>query len=298
MPMSPLDLSLEEVCERALRLPCAPTLLPRLLGVLGRAESSIEDMEEVIRLDPALGGAVLRLANSAHFADAGAGVDSLHEAVLRLGQKEIYRLAALSIASRWAAYEDFGYEWNPGDFCRVSLVTAVAAEVLAERSRRVSPEVAYTAGLVQGLGKLALAYSCSRAFPAIRRRQRALGCTWLEAEADVLGFSHAMVSAGLLRRWRFPEAFAVVAAHNPPTKAIPAEHLPLAVHVHAANYLAASFGVGQGEEGLLMGLNPELLLEWSFTPEFLEAALPEVFSRATRLMRDRLHEKRALDAGW
>ncbi|HEY0947094.1 MAG TPA: HDOD domain-containing protein [Opitutaceae bacterium] len=280
--------TLAQVCEKALRLPCAPSLLPRLIDVLARPDSDIDDLEALIRIDPVLVGAVLRLANSAFFGGGSAPVETLSEAVLRLGQREIYRLTALSVAGRWTTYEVNGYRWEPGDFCRASLVTAVAAELLAERSGRVDPQAAYSAGMVHALGKLAVAYGCAEQFGAIRAHQQEFGCTWLEAETAVLGYNHALVSAELLKSWRFPDAFVAVAAHNPPTAVMPAEHLPLAVHVHAANYLAATFGAGQGEEGLLIALNSELLTAWGFTPEVLEAALPDVFDRATRLLHEKL----------
>ncbi|AHF92934.1 histidine kinase [Opitutaceae bacterium TAV5] len=284
--------SLDDVCERALQLPSAPTLLPRLLDALEQADTTIDEMEAVIRVDPVLAGSVLRLANSAHFAASDMRVESLHEAVLRLGQKEIYRLAALSVAGCWAMYETGGYGWEPGDFCRATLVTAVAAEVLAGRSGWVKPEVAYAAGLVQGLGKLALAWSCGGEFPAIRRYRKKHDCLWPEAETAVLGYNHATVTAGLLRRWRFPEMFVAAAENNPPEASMDARYLPLAVHLHAANYLAASFGAGQGEDAFLVRLNAPLLEEWGFTAGVLEAALPEVFGRATRLLRDKLYTGR------
>ncbi len=92
--------TLSDVCEKALRLPCSPALLPRLIQVLGKEDSTAEDFEAIIRLDTALASSTLRLANSA-FMSGGRTVDDLNSAILRLGQKEIYRLAALSLTSRW-----------------------------------------------------------------------------------------------------------------------------------------------------------------------------------------------------
>ena len=109
--------TLEQVCAKALRLPCSPLLLPRLISVLAKEDSTAEELESIIRIDPALASSTLRLANSAYFASASA-VDSLSEAIFRLGQRETYRLAALSLAGRWMSVEVDGYRWEPGDFCR------------------------------------------------------------------------------------------------------------------------------------------------------------------------------------
>jgi putative nucleotidyltransferase with HDIG domain len=277
-----------DVCEKALRLPCSPALLPRLISVLENEDASIDDLQEVIQIDPALASSTLRLANSAYFAAGSSNVENLGEALMRLGQKEVYRLAALSLASRWMTQKVEGYRWEAGDFCRLSLVTAVAAEYLAEETGRVDPKTAYTAGLVHEIGKLAVAHACGEQFPAVRSEQSGTGCTWLEAEKKILGFNHAEVGAELLRRWKFPPSLIAVGVHNPPKAGDPVDVLPLLVHVHAAKFLAVTIGAGVAEDGFLFQLNSELLVEWGFTPEMLEAAIPEILERAGKLLRENL----------
>jgi HD-like signal output (HDOD) protein len=277
-----------DVCEKALRLPCSPALLPRLIGVLENEDASISDLQEVIQIDPALASSTLRLANSAYFAAGTSQVENLGEALMRLGQREVYRLAALSLASRWMTQKAEGYRWEAGDFCRLSLVTAVAAEFLAEESGRVDPKTAYTAGLVHEIGKLAVAHACAEQFPAVRAEQSASGCTWLQAEKKILGFDHAEIGAELLRRWKFTPALVAVGVHNPPKASDPEDVLPLLVHVHAAKFIAVSIGAGVAEDGFLFELNAALLVEWGFTPEVLEHAIPEIIERASKLLRENL----------
>jgi HD-like signal output (HDOD) protein len=215
-------------------------------------------------------------------------VDNLEEAIQRLGQREIYRLAALALTGRWMNMPVDGFGWEASDFCRFSLVTAVAAEYLAEQSGTVEPQTAYTAGLVHEVGKLALAYSCAPYFGEIRQRQREKGISWLAAERAVLGFTHAEVGATLLRGWNFPDMLVAVTRYNPPAPDVPATALPLVMNVHAAKFLAATMGPGAGLDSFLFELNTPLLAEWGFTPELLEAALPEVFDRASRIMQEKL----------
>lgn len=280
--------SLSAVCQRALALPAAPILMPRIMKVLSHEDSSVFEFEAVVKLDTALAASTLRLANSAYFASGHSKVDNLEEAIQRLGQREIYRLAALALAGRWMNTPVDGGHWEASDFCRFSLVTAVAAEYLAEQTGRVDPQTAYTAGLVHEVGKLAVAYSCSAHFGAIRHHLRETGCSWLMAEQAVLGYTYAEVGATLLKKWNFPDALVMVAQHNPPTPSVPAAALPLVMHVHAAKFLAATMGPGAGEDGFLFELNAPLLAEWGFTPAVLEAALPEVFDRASRIMQEKL----------
>lgn len=280
--------TLNDVCDKAVRLPCSPALLPRLIGVLEKEDAPIEELAQVIQIDPVLAGSTLRLANSAYFAGAGREVETLNEALLRLGQREVYRLAALSLTSRWMNQKVEGYSWEPGDFCRISLMTAVASEYLAEQTGRIDPRLAYTAGLVQELGKLALAHACSEHFGAIRSYQQAHRANWLDAERAVLGFSHADAGAELLRRWKFPASLVAVGTYNPPKASDPADFLPLLVHVHAAKYLSTTIGLGVAEDGFLFELNSALLVEWGFTQEVLEQAIPVILERASKLLHDKL----------
>jgi len=278
--------TLEQVCERALRLPCSPALLPRLISALQSPDTSADDIAAIITVDPGLASSTLRLANSAFFA-AGTPVESVAEAVMRLGQHELYRLAALALVSRWETGVGHG---EAGDFCRHALCTAIAAEVLAGMSERVSPQTAYTAGLVCDVGKLAVAHACEGFHPAIRAYCASHGGTWTEAETAVLGYHHVQVGARLLRAWNFPPVLIAVAEHYLSPSHAPAEALPLIAHLHAAKYVATSFGPGVGEDGFLYSLNESFLLEWGFTPELLQETMPIVHERASARLKDKLSQ--------
>lgn len=280
--------TIEEVCRRALTLPCSPALLPRLIELLQRPDTDIEDLARLIQLDTVLASATVRMANSVYFS-GGTGAETVAEAVMRLGARELYRLAALSLASRWMSIEADGYRWEPGDFCRASLVKAVAAEALAQHTGKVDPALAYTCGLVHEIGKLAVAFSCADAFNSVRARCAADGSTWLEAEKTVLGFNHAEVSTRLLREWNFPAACVAMAQLNPPSVEMAAEHRPLAAHIHAAGHLAASFGAGQGEDAFLYVLDDALLAIEGIDAGLLDALLPSVLERAGQLLRGQLN---------
>ncbi len=281
--------TLSDVCERALRLPCSPVLLPRLIQVLQKEDAPAGDLEAVIRMDPSLAGATLRLANSAFFGGgSGSQVDTLGEAIMRLGHKEIYRLAALSLAGRWLNQPVQGFRMEPGDLARRSLVTALAAEYLAEKTQRVDPRMAYTAGLIQEIGKLAVAYACAEFFPAIRGHCEDRLSTWQQAERAVLGYDHAEVGTALVRRWQFPPTLVGVVMYQPPTAEAPGDLLPLLVTVHAAKFVAATIGAGVGEDGFLFQCNGPLLEEWGFNAGMLESVLPAVLDRASRLLQTKL----------
>lgn len=276
--------TLEEVCERALRLPCSPALLPRLIQVLMSPDSSADDIADIIKVDSSLAASTLRLANSAFFT-SNTKAETVSDAVIRLGQRELYRLAALALVGRWEAVSDRG---EPGDFCRHALCTALAAEVLAETSERVDPQTAYTAGLVCDLGKLAVAHACAQFFPAIRTHCATRGGTWSHAEREVLGYTHAEVGARLLRAWSFPDLLVCAAEFCERPADAPEEAQPILAHLHAGKYVATSFGPGVSEDGFLFELNTQFLEEWGFTSELLQETLAIVHDRAKTRLQDKL----------
>jgi HD-like signal output (HDOD) protein len=279
--------TLEEVCARAVCLPCAPTLLPRLVTALKSETGTAQEIESIVKLDTALAAATLRLANSAFY--SGVALDTVGDAIIRLGEREIYRLAALALVSRWDGGQMRVLRWEPGDFSRRALCTALGAEALAEATGRLEPESAYTAGLVCGLGKLALAHSCAEYYGEIRAYcADASGRTWEDAEKAILGYSHAEAGAQLLRTWRFPEVFAMAVEFQARPDDAPGEARMLLGHLIAARYLAASLGPGIGEDAYRVAIHGDFLENLGFTPAILETALPIVLERATARLGDRL----------
>ncbi len=280
--------TIEEVCAEALKLPCSPSVLPRLSKALQSESSSTDEISKIIQIDPALASSTIRLANSAFFGGAGRAVESVEQAILRLGAKEIYRLAALSLVGRWPTTNNTGTQAEPGDFCRNALCCAIASEVLAEITEKVDPQLAYTAGLVYEMGKLAVAHACSKFYPLIRASQKQRGCTWEQAEKEILGYEHAEVGTRLLRAWHFPELIIAAAEYQHHPAKAPEPALALLAHLHAGRYIATSMGPGISEDGFLFQVDGDLLTDWNFTSAILEEAMLVAFERASKRLGESL----------
>ena len=282
--MSTTVVPLPQLVEKARCLPCAPWLLPKLMEQLAAPDTTADQIEALIKLDSGLATETLRLANSAYFSGA-MPCDSFTDAIVRLGFREMYRLATTKIASRWLNNPTQGYGWEPGDLYRHSLTVAVGADLLAKKLGQVSPEIAYTAGLLHDVGKLALAYVCSASFEEIRQFQAERKCPWREAESALLGYDHTEVAGALLRAWSFPANLIEVVSFYPRPRLASAEHRALVTCVHAAKHLALCLGTGVGEDGFTTELDESILAEQGIGPELLESLLPAVLAGSQKLLQ-------------
>lgn len=275
--------SLSEVVKRAGTLPSAPWLLPKLMEQLADADSAADQVEALIKMDSGLASGTLRLANSAYFNNA-MPCDSLSDAIVRLGFREIYRLATTKIANAWLSNQLDGYGWEPGDLYRHSLTVAVAADQLAKQTGNVEPEIAYTAGLLHDVGKLALAFVCGDQFEQVRRYQAQQQGPWRLAEREVLGYDHTDVAGELLAGWDFPQSLIEVVRFYPRPRASAEEYRSLVTHIHAAKHLALCLGTGVGEDGFQAELDENALRAEGITPAMTESVLPAVVELSSKLL--------------
>ncbi|MDE1171532.1 MAG: HDOD domain-containing protein [Verrucomicrobium sp.] len=277
-------LPISMVCELARTLPCAPALLPKLIALLSDPEkANAKEMESLIMRDPGLATSVLRFANSAFFSRTFP-CETVGDAVMRIGFRQVYRIAASSIAGRWLINQPQGYGWEPGDLYKHSLCVGVSVEHLAKKTKQVPEELAYTSGLLHDVGKLALAHACADHFESIRSYQEIKQVSWRQAEHTILGYDHTEIGGVLMEEWGYPASLVQVARFYPrPSLATPDQRL-LVGHVHAAKHLATLLGYGVGEDGFHTELDEAVLKECGITEELLEELLPSVVKDAEKLI--------------
>lgn len=104
------------------------TSLLRLLMEVNKRETSVERLEKIIEADVAISYKLLRYINSAFFYLLNQ-VDSIRQAIVYLGEREIRRFVTLVIVSELAADK-------PTELVRLSVIRARWCELLAEHSQR------------------------------------------------------------------------------------------------------------------------------------------------------------------
>lgn len=282
-------ISLEEVCERAVELPCSPGLLPKAVELLQSPDAQLEDLEKLIQMDTGLSAAVLKYANSPAFS-SGRTFDSISEAVLRLGFREIYRIVVAVLGGKWASADAnvHAFDWSPGDFCRHSFTVAVAARHLSFAVDPEMADIAYTAGLFHDVGKLALGFFATEELQRVRSYQAEYECIWSEAELAILGYTHLQVSEQLMRQWSFPPNLLDVALHYEFPEKAQLQFRNLVSYIHLAKQIAVQTGIGGGEDAFWLNASAEVAEQMGISEAAMRDVIPALIADLRRLLGGRL----------
>ena len=206
-------------------------------------------MAQILSADQSLSARVLRLANSA-FYGLSRKVNDLQEAVVILGMRNIKNLALVAGTYPWMNRPLPGYCLGPRAMWTHAFGTAVGAQQVAKISGKVKEDVAFTAGLLHDIGKVAVSIWLENKVVAILNYAHREGLSFDEAERKILGYDHTQVGEHLAAAWNLPEDLvAAVRWHHSPDEA--PGNPPLVDCVHLGNYLTMTMGYGLGGDGLL-----------------------------------------------
>jgi len=216
------------------------------------ATTSAHQISEVIRLDPALTGKILKISNSALYAGTQRIV-SLQQAIARLGFPEIRKIS-LSIAiinsfkNTFIDYEQFWLH---------SITTAYIATFLASKSKQKMPsEELFSCALLHDVGVLILDQYFGGLYKKVFDIAVKKKFDLQIVEQKILGITHAEVGAILLKKWRLPEGIVdVVLNHHTPQNAKQDYHLE-AEYVYIANFISNNRGIDNGT-----GFFPEMFYD-------------------------------------
>ena len=204
-----LEASLDRALDRV-GVVSQPEVVLRLLDLCNDAGSELSDFARVIKSDPAVAGRVMKLANSALFAQRSA-VTSLERACLILG---LERLKSVSLGFHMSrAVANVGSR----DLARrVWTHSVFRACFAAELARQCAPSLvpeAFISGLMLDSGIPLMSTIQGTTYDAIywaNKNPQAL----YQAESQTLEFTHIDALAALTRRWRFPELLAKPMVHR------------------------------------------------------------------------------------
>jgi len=230
----------------------APSGAPQRLLALAFAEPPrLPALAEAVRCDPALALELVRLAPPAD-PRKESGLD-LARAAREIAPAQL-RLLACTATDSQDDRERAGDEHTGDERCgltalrRWSVATAVAARELASNARGVEPETAYAAGLLAGIGRIAVAVARPDESAELRARLEGRSEKRLvQLERELLGLDHESVGIALAEIWNLPEELCDVLGFGERSaeqfeRDCPRETRELVGLVRVAQHLATQFG--------------------------------------------------------
>lgn len=243
---------LDEILQGVSRLRPLPTSASRILKALENPSTTAGIVADLIALDQALTAFVLRVANSASMGYS-ATCGSVHDAVMRLGFRQVRSLTLSTIASGPLSTRLAGYRLGDKELWYHSVAVASAAHWLAGIFRYPEPEEAYVAGLLHDVGKLVLDQFVLADYQEMTEIMRSRQMHLWQVEETLFGIDHAAVGGLMANRWQFPDSLAAaIRFHHTPSLA--KTEKGLAAMVNLANALTPT-----GEDDDLSALDGRVI---------------------------------------
>jgi putative nucleotidyltransferase with HDIG domain len=226
--------------------PGMPATAAKLLPLLDNSDSTISEVESILKYDPGLTANILKLTNSAFFG-IPTKVSSVKQAIVLLGWKRLLQVVTTICMSPLMKKTIPGYDLRSGELWRHSVAVSVAAEILVKALKIPDADEVFTAALLHDVGKLILGSFVKKDLEQIETMVTK-GITLDVAESMVLGTNHAEVGGQILHKWSFPaELVNAVQWHHDPESC---ENIcVLSDIVHVANTLGLMTGFGKAKEG-------------------------------------------------
>ena len=274
-------ISPQDILRRVESLPPLPGTALRLIDVVNEPNATMEEVLEVVKYDQAVTGALLRYCNSAH-TGLSRTIGSLKEAIVLLGTSKLVKLALSIHADSMLGSPQDGYGLERGDLWRHSAAVALGSPIVARRLKIDNANLLFTAGLLHDVGKVILNEYVADELAEIIRRVDELGQSFLEAEQETLGFTHAELGAMVAEQWKLPETIVrCIRYHHTPGEADPTD--PAIDAVHIADVLCLMLGVGLGVDGLSYHADPAVMQRHNFTERDVEVLGSEMLTELGQL---------------
>ncbi len=204
VPHSESSQALEKLVAKVDDLAVLPHVVFKVLEITGECESPAAEMERAIAVDPGFSSKVLTLANSSYFG-LPKKVTSIREALMFLGYKSVRNLAMTIGAFDMFVGKNDEESLRRRTWWRHSVDTAVCARWLSKIAPGLSPDEAYTSGLLHYLGRTLLDRFGEGSYTACSHLIEG-GMPVVEAERRVFGCDHVEVAVSSAEKWGFPES--------------------------------------------------------------------------------------------
>ncbi|MGE3773504.1 MAG: HDOD domain-containing protein [Gammaproteobacteria bacterium] len=276
----PIPPAAAALARETARLASFPAVWLALREAIEDPGSSLDDVCDILRRDPALVAGLLRIANSAWLGH-GRQAASLPQAASLLGMFRIHDLVLATSVMRAfprvpAAVFDMGRFWH------ASLLAATAARRLADAEQIVDSDRVFLHGLLAQIGRLVALLrrpdDCRALLAETGGRLRGLDAL----ERQRWGYDYADLGAALIDAWGLPAEFALpVFAHVAPGRR--GASSPIAGLTHVAVVIAVGIDADDEVADIAAAVEFAIWERYALTPASFTELVDRTRSEAAGL---------------
>jgi len=219
-----------------------PHVAIRVTQMAGSESTTMQDFEEVIKLDPILVVRLLRLVNSPYFG-LSKDVESIAKAVVFVGMKELRNLVAIeALRTLFKDSKD-----NP-DFSRKNLwvhsaTVAILGQMICRHIFGIDGENVFLAGIIHDIGFIVEDQLIGEELRQVCTAFAAGQPSIADIEDEIIGTNHAKVGRLLAAEWKLPdEVIEAIRFHHRKDKEYP---IPSVISVlQIAEFMASKLKYG------------------------------------------------------
>ena len=228
-------------------LPCVGA---KLFSRLRQGQFSSSSIIDIIESDPALTAGTLSLVGRRGLIRPG-GRFSLNQALDKLSVHEVRDIAlSVKIMPVFDTSDNvagYSIRFRKGLMLHSLAVACCAKEIAEIASPQIDSELAYCAGLLHDIGKLALQEAMPKSFIRIVEEAESAEQSSCVIEQEHLGCDHAIIGKHLAQRWRLPNQIALaIWLHHSEVIAI-SEKMPeatIAAVIQLADSMSRQLNIG------------------------------------------------------
>jgi HD-like signal output (HDOD) protein len=191
-------------------LPVFPSIAIRLLEMLQDPDASLQQIESLIRQDPAITQRVLRVANSPYYA-GHAQSRNLSDAIVRLGMRQLGNIIVIASTGQLFDERDpyIKILWDH------AVATGLAASLLMKEISKSQTDDAFLGGMLHDVGQVIIYSHYPDDYTRLIDEARETRSSIANLEEETFHyFSHMSIGGLAIKKWKLSETLAETARHH------------------------------------------------------------------------------------
>lgn len=231
------------IIDKVKNLPTLPNVIHKVLALVEDEHTSAKELGSMISYDQAISSRLLKVSNSAYYG-LMKKVATVQHAIIILGFKEVKSLVLGIMVFDAMKGASSGTALMKEEFWMHSMGSALAGRIICMKVGGTDLESTFTASLLHDIGKLILDAFFTQEYVKVLEKVKVNGVSIVEAEEEVMGFSHADVGGWLCERWRFPSVLTFPISFHHQVEKADKKSMRITSIVHLADILCKRADIG------------------------------------------------------